>query len=144
MLSLKGITIIHSFHCWANYLFHYSKWSELTVMSDKKVASPAVFNSAEMLSVHSDLYIFSFSVQSHLQNTCAFILMNLLCALHLPNSFNPKYTQQLSPVILLLIEHITWPAKMTILILYLVPGCSSYIQVQMQVPIILVFTILSY
>jgi hypothetical protein len=52
-----------------------------SVMTDNKVAPPAWIVSAEMLSVHSDLHIFSFSVQSHLQNTCAFILMNLLYAL---------------------------------------------------------------
>jgi hypothetical protein len=75
-------------------------------MSDKKVAPPAWTNSAEILSVHSDLYIFSFSVQSHLQNTCVFMLMNLLYALNLPNMY-PKYTQQLSQVILLLIQHMT-------------------------------------
>jgi hypothetical protein len=50
-------------------------------MTDNKVAPPVWIVSAEMLSVHSDLYIFSFSVQSHLQNTYAFVLINLLYAL---------------------------------------------------------------
>jgi hypothetical protein len=50
-------------------------------MTDNKIATPAWIISAEMLSVHSDLYIFSFSVQSHLQNTSAFMLMNLLYAM---------------------------------------------------------------
>jgi len=61
-------------------------------MTDNKVAPPAWIVSAEMLSVHSDLYIFSFSVQSHLQNTCC-----MHCSL--PNNIKPKYTQQLSKVI---------------------------------------------
>jgi len=50
-------------------------------MTDNKAAPPAWIVSAEMLSVHNDLYIFSFSVQYHLQNTCAFVLIYLLYAL---------------------------------------------------------------